>query len=878
MNSVNLQSFDSYEPKNIEPFWQDRWQKEGVFVAPSATRMDGTLDPRPKYYILEMFPYPSGRLHMGHVRNYSIGDVLARAYRMMGHRVLYPLGWDAFGLPAENAAIKAKVHPQEWTKTNIAAMKVPMLRLGLSYDLTREITTCDPSYFVHEQRLFVEMFQKGLAYRKAAQVNFCPTCGTVLANEQVEDGKCWRCQSMVEQRDLVQWFLRITAYAEELLADLNLLENKWPEKVLNMQRQWIGKSEGAKIRFSLEKPCGHENAIEVFTTRPDTLFGVTFLSLAPEHPLAPQLAHGTSQEAAVNQCIDSVRNQDKIERMAENTPKQGVFTGSYAIHPATQQKIPIYLANFVLMDYGTGAVMAVPAHDDRDFAFAKQHNLPIKIVVQNSQNDLEVLQLKSAYTEAGILCDSDRFDGLSSESAKKQIVDWLTEQHLGEPTVHFKLRDWLVSRQRYWGCPIPMVQCLQGGHGHQPVPAKDLPVTLPQDVDFSVVGASPLERHPTWKHTLCPVCQGPALRETDTMDGFMESSWYFLRYTSPHDQEHMANEEGWQFLPVEQYIGGAEHATKHLIYARFFTKMLSDFGKLPKSMREPFLSLLTQGMVLKDAYRCEIHDYLYPEQVSADGHCTECGNPAKKLRHMKMSKTFRNVVEPIPLIEKYGADTARLFSLFAAPPDSVLEWNDDAIEGAHRFLQRVYRLVQRFVKLSPSAKTNPKDRDLLRKTHQTIARVRTDVFERKQFNTAIAALMELCNEMYAYLGPSNEKSTEPAIFQTDALQQAVRTLVLLLNPFAPHLGEQLWHMLGETTLAALQPFPTFSEELAKNDEITLVIQVNGKKRGELQIAPDAPEEEAKNKALQLPNVAEHIGNKPVKKCIYVAGRLLNWVV
>ncbi len=936
---------EQYLPKEIEPRWQAAWKQAGIFVA--NTKESGP-HVRPKYYVLEMFPYPSGRLHMGHMRNYCLGDVLARAHRMAGYQVLYPLGWDAFGLPAENAALKAKVHPRVWTEKNIAAMKGPLLRMGLSYDESKEIMTCDPNYFVHEQRIFIEMVRRGLAYRKAAQVNFCPTCGTVLANEQVEDGLCWRCQSQVEQRDLEQWFIGITSYADQLLKDIQALEGKWPEKVLNMQKQWIGRTEGALVQFPLEYAIGNVTKIEVFTTRPDTLFGVSYLALAPEHPLAFALAKHSKEPENVVAFIGKMKAQDKIQRSAESAPKEGIFTGAYAIHPVTQEKVPIYLANFVLMDYGTGAVMSVPAHDQRDFDFAKQYQLPIKVVVrsqheptvastsaatstsaisespsavkstastkpasplENTQTLKESRTLKEthpsdeAYTGPGWLINSGEFTGLSSEEAKAKIVDWLAHKGLGQAKVQFRLRDWLVSRQRYWGCPIPMVQCLNGGHGYQPVPESELPVQLPEDVDFTPGGPSPLARHPTWKHTTCPICEGPAVRETDTMDGFMESSWYFLRYPDPHNPSAIADEQALQFLPVDQYIGGAEHATKHLIYARFFTKMLSDFGHLPKDLREPFRSLLSQGMVLKDAYRCPEHDYLYPEQVTQDGHCTQCGKKAQHLRQMKMSKSFRNVVEPMPLIETYGADTARVFCLFAAPPDSVMEWSDASIEGSHRFLQRVYRLAQRISSLpkqtgsvpeerrdyeaeaskeraenkegGPGGGTNRggdanKERALRRKTHQTIRKVTHDVFERKQYNTAIASLMELTNTLSEHVNSSS--------YQTKALVEALESLILLLNPMAPHLCEEIGSALGHRELLALHPWPKHDDTLAKEEELTIVIQVNGKKRGEIAVAPETEEEQIRAQAFAVPNVAEHMAGKTLKKAVYVPGRLLNVVV
>ena len=875
---------EKYDPQQVEPRWQSAWQSAGAFRAPPAVTADGRPDPRPKYFIMEMFPYPSGRLHMGHVRNYSIGDVLARAHRMKGHRVLYPMGWDAFGLPAENAAIKAKVHPRDWTVKNIESMKGPLHRIGQSYDWSHELSTCEPEYFIHEQRIFIEMFKKGLAYRKGALVNWCASCATVLANEQVEDGLCWRCQSVVHQRELTQWFLRITEYAQQILDDSKQLQGKWPDKVLHMQENWIGRSEGARIRFALTEPLADVSEIEVFTTRPDTLFGATFMSIAAEHPLALRLCAGSPREAEVTSFVQKVRAEDKTRRGADDYVKEGVFTGAYVTNPTNGRRIPVYIANFVLMDYGTGAVMAVPAHDQRDFEFAKKYHLPIEIVIQPAGETLDASALTAAYTERGTLVNSGAFNGQDNEAAKSAITAWLAETGQGGQTVSFRLRDWLVSRQRYWGCPIPMVECKE--HGYQPVPESELPVQLPTDIEFVPSGQSPLATHPTWKNATCPICKGPARRETDTMDGFMESSWYFLRYTSPHYAGGILDEAGKTFLPVDQYVGGSEHATKHLIYSRFFTKMLSDWGVLPATLREPFTRLLTQGMVLKDAYRCAEHDYLYPEEVQ-DGRCIKCGQEAQYLRQMKMSKTFRNVVEPMALVEKYGADTARLFCLFAAPPDSVLEWNEAGVEGCSRFLGRLYRLVQRLLALPQTTSTGAESTDgqqvvrlqvamddahagLRRITHKTIRRVSTDIFERQQFNTAIAAIMELSNAISDFL------ATQTA--QSPALREAIETAVLLLGPMAPHITEELWHALGHTDLLALHAWPVFDEAAARDDQLTIVVQVNGKKRAELLVAAEEGEASIQKLALQDPGVRQFTDGKTIKKSIFVKGRLLNLVV
>ncbi len=817
-----------YQPARIEPEWQQRWSEAGVFTA---QRSD-----RPKYFVMEMFPYPSGRLHMGHVRNYSIGDVLARTRRMLGYSVLHPMGWDALGLPAENAAIKAKVHPRDWTLQNIAHMRGQLVRLGLSYDWSRELTTCEPGFFVHQQRIFIEMWKRGLAYRKSAVVNWCPKDQTVLANEQVEDGLCWRCRSVVEERELEQWFLKVTAYADQLLADLNQLRGKWPDKVLAMQEHWIGRSEGARIAFG---------DIEVFTTRPDTIYGVTFMSIAAEHPLMAQAS------PAAREFADRVRKDDKIKRSSEDYQKEGVDTGLTTRHPLTGDVVPIWVANFVLMDYGTGAVMAVPAHDQRDFEFARKYGLPIKTVIQPPSE----WNGETAYTGAGNMVNSGPFDGLPNEEGKRAVTAHLAEKKLGGATVSFRIRDWLLSRQRYWGCPIPMVKCAT--HGYQPVPASQLPVTLPDDVTLAEGGRSPLATHPTWADTTCPECGGPARRETDTMDGFMDSSWYELRYASPKDSgDWLDRSEVDYWAPVDQYVGGAEHATKHLIYARFFTKMLRDWGWVKADLDEPFTRLLTQGMVVKETYRCPEHDWLYPEEVK-DGNCVQCGKKVIVGRTEKMSKALKNVVEPLPLIEKYGADTVRVFSLFAAPPDSMLEWSEAGVEGAWRFLNRVWRLVtERF---SADAQPSP---ELREKTHQTIKKV-TEDNERFHYNTSIAAIMELVNAIYG--APVADR-------------ESVEATVRLLGPFAPHLAEELWRRLGHTELLATHDWPTYDAEVAQKKRVPFPVQVNGKLRGQVEAEPDADQARIEGEARQIATVQAALDGKQIVKIVFVKGRLINFVV
>ncbi|HZS39864.1 MAG TPA: leucine--tRNA ligase [Polyangia bacterium] len=828
---------DKYTPAELEPRWQKKWAEAGVFRA--------VRDPaKKKYFVLEMFPYPSGRLHMGHVRNYSIGDVVARTRRMMGYSVLYPMGWDAFGLPAENAAIKAKVHPREWTLQNIKHMREQFLRLGLSYDWSREITTCEPDYFVHEQRIFIEMWKRGLAYRKGAVVNWCPSCQTVLANEQVEDGLCWRCRSVVQQRELEQWFLKVTEYADELLADVKQLEGKWPDKVLRMQENWIGRSEGARLRFPFAG-----GAIEVFTTRPDTLCGVTFISIAAEHPLVKQASAEARAFAA------EVAKEDKIKRGSEDYEKRGVDTGLRCTHPITGGEIPIWIANFVLMDYGTGAVMAVPAHDQRDFEFANKYGLPIRIVIQPEGEKLDSSSLKEAYTGPGVMVDSGEFNGNDNETAKALIT-----AKAGEKTVSYRIRDWLVSRQRFWGAPIPMVKCAT--HGYQPVPEAELPVELPADVTLAEGGQSPLATHPTWKQTKCPTCGGPAERETDTMDGFMESSWYPLRFASPRDDgKWLAREDVDYWMPVDQYIGGAEHATKHLIYARFFTKMLRDWGWVAKDLDEPFTRLLTQGMVVKETYSCPEHGYLFPDDVTKERTHKNCGQPVTVGRIEKMSKSLNNVVEPLPLIEKYGADTVRVFSLFAAPPDSMLEWSEAGVEGAWRFLNRVWRLV---IERPPSGAPAP-SAELRQKTHATIKKVTDDVGgERFHFNTAIAAIMELVNAVYA----------EPAADRAEAAE----AIVLMLTPIAPHLAEELWHRLGHDELVVTHAWPAFDPAIAQRKTVAFPVQVNGKLRGQVEAEPGAEQAKIDAAARELQTVRAALDGKQIVKVVFVPGRLINFVV
>ncbi|MBX6423540.1 leucine--tRNA ligase [Thermosulfurimonas sp. F29] len=857
-----------WRPQEIEEKWQRIWEEKGIFRT--------EVDPgRPKYYVLEMFPYPSGRIHMGHVRNYTIGDVVARYRKMRGFNVLHPMGWDAFGLPAENAALRHGVHPADWTYDNIDYMRRQLRRLGFSYDWTREFATCDHEYYRHEQLFFIQMLERGLAYRKKTLVNWCPSCHTVLANEQVEDGACWRCGTEVTQREMEGWFFRITAYAEELLSGLERLRGKWPEKVLTMQRNWIGKSEGAEIDFPVE---GLSEKITVFTTRPDTLFGVTFVSLSPEHPLAERLAERAGLSRELSELRERARRarREIEEGVAE---KEGLFLRAYALHPLTGERVPIYAANFVLMEYGTGAVMAVPAHDQRDFEFARRYGLPVKVVINPPDGELDPATMEEAYEAPGVMVNSGPFTGLSSEEGKRRVVEHLEEKGVGRRRVTYRLRDWGVSRQRYWGCPIPVVYCDRCGI--VPEKPENLPVKLPLNAQLDEAGRSPLPKLESFVQTSCPRCGGPARRETDTFDTFVESSWYFARFACPESRDPLDREKVHYWLPVDQYIGGIEHAILHLLYARFFTRVLRDLGYV--DFDEPFERLLTQGMVIKEPYRCPRHGWLYPEEVSEEGTCLRegCGERVRVGRPEKMSKSKCNVVDPDEMVRRYGADTVRLFMLFAAPPEKDLEWSDRGIEGAYRFLKRLYALVTDRAGELKGVKAyagdgrdlSPALRALRRKTHQTIRKVTQDLEERLHFNTAIAAVMELVNFLEDTL---KEVSPDDPAFPP-VLKETLRTVVLLLAPMTPHLCEELWEALGEEGLVSEASWPEFDEEAAREEEITIVVQVNGKVRDNLRLPAGVSEEEVREAALSSPRVKRHLEGKNIRKVIFVPGRLINFV-
>jgi leucyl-tRNA synthetase len=856
---------EKYNPLQVEPKWQGYWTEKGLHKT--------VFDPsRKKFYCLEMFPYPSGEIHMGHARNYAIGDVVARYKRMRGYNVLHPMGWDAFGLPAENAAIKHGVHPAEWTYKNIRYMKNQLNRMGLSYDWEREVTTCSPEFYKWNQWFFIKMLEKGLAYRKLSFLNWCPSCVTVLANEQVIDERCWRCESIVVQKELEQWFLKITDYADDLLKGCDELKG-WPERVIAMQKNWIGRSEGVEVNFSI---VGIDENIRIFTTRQDTLFGATFVCIAPVHPLAEKLVSD-------KKALEELKN--RYGKMGEKT---GLFTGFFAINPMNGEKTPIYVANFVLIEYGTGAIMSVPAHDQRDFDFAHKYDLPIRVVIVPEQQpsvstpsltlpprgggqgwggDSELRTPNSnppsppftkggqggiteAYEDEGILVDSGQFSGLMSDVARGRIAQFIEERGIGKRVVNFKFRDWGISRQRYWGTPIPVIYCEKCGV--VPVPEKDLPVILPEDVKFTGKGGSPLIESEKFLNTDCPLCGGIARRETDTMDTFVDSSWYFIRYCFKKgdidlDSELRApNSELKYWMPVDQYIGGVEHAVLHLLYSRFFLKVMRDLGLI--DLNEPFQNLLTQGMVIKDG--------------------------------AKMSKSKGNVVDPNYLIEKYGADTLRLFSLFAAPPEKDLDWSDQGVEGAYRFLKRLWGIAYKnrdklqvtsyeYNDIKSLPLTDYASR-LLRKTHQTIRRVTIDIEREYHFNTAVAALMELVNEIASYEPEKEEDWT--------ILRFAIENTLILLLPFAPHIVEELWEALGNKPSIFEHRWPDWDEEIAKEEKIELVIQVNGKLRSRLLIPHSISDVEIKEMALQEGKIKDIVGNKTIKKVIVVKGKLVNIVV
>jgi leucyl-tRNA synthetase len=820
-------SNNSYDHKAVEAKWQDRWEKQ------RAAEVD-LRHARDKYYMLMMFPYPSGdRLHVGHGRNYILGDALYRFLRMNGKRALNPMGWDAFGLPAENAAIQRGVHPKDWTLGNIKVMKEQFRRWGILYDWSKEIGSCFPEYYRWNQWLFLRMLEKGLAYKKMAPVNWCPSCRTVLANEQVVDGACERCGTPVVQRDLEQWFFRITDYADRLLEGLDGLEG-WPEKVKVMQRNWIGRSEGAEIHFPVPSL---KESVTVFTTRPDTVHGATFLVLAPEHPLVPCLLAGRPDQAETEAWIQKVRNTPRIEREGEGSAKEGRDLGVKALNPVTQEEIPIWIANYVLPEYGTGAIMAVPAHDARDLAFARQEGLPVRLVYHPEDREADAASMAEPVLHEGVIRNAPPFDGLrDGKETIRRFIEWLEEKGWGKGRVTYRLRDWLISRQRYWGTPIPVVYCDK--HGMQPVPDDQLPVELPYDVEFTGREGNPLSRSKAFVETKCPKCGGPARRETDTMDTFVDSSWYYLRYLSPRDPNRMFDPElAKKWMPVDQYIGGIEHAILHLLYARFICRVLHDFGLV--GVEEPFGNLFNQGMITRFS--------------------------DKSGRVEKMSKSRGNTVSPDELIEEMGADTERVYTLFIGPPEKEAEWSDEAVSGAYRFLYRVWRMLERLPEAPPTA---PADAELERDRHATIQRV-THSFQRFSFNTAVAALMELSNSLSRAL----EEKTASRL----RCEEAFDTLLQLLHPMAPHITEELWERRGYTEGLLETSWPEHDEAKLRRDRIQLVVQVDGKLRDRVEVDATADEREVRAVVLASPKVQEHLAGREVAKAVLVPGRLMNLV-
>lgn len=824
---------EKYAPHDIEAKWQKYWEENKTFKV----EIDKN---KPKSYVLEMFPYPSGNLHMGHVRNYSIGDVIARFRTMKGYDVLHPMGWDSFGMPAENAAIKHGIAPKKWTLENIANMTRQLKQLGLSYDWDREVATCKEDYYKWTQWFFELFYKRGLAVKKESAVNWCDTCNTVLANEQVIDGKCWRCDHTVQKKNLSQWFFKITDYADELLKDLDLLEG-WPERVRTMQRNWIGRSEG--LEFTFEIPALNDK-VAVYTTRPDTAFGVTFMALAAEHPLIERLCENNPKAEEIKAFCEKVKNQSEIERTSSESEKEGIFTGVYCINPFTGRKVEIWVTNYVLYDYGTGAVMGVPTGDQRDWMFADKYGIDKIVTICPVGKELKLEEMTCAYEEKeGMLVNSGKFTGMEMHEAMSEIMDEAEAQGFGKRRVNYRLRDWLISRQRYWGAPIPIVYCPHCGEVL--VPEEELPVRLPEDVDFNAGAKSPLATSESFLHCKCPKCGADAIRETDTMDTFLCSSWYYLRYTDPKNTEKPFDKDANMYWgPVDQYIGGIEHAILHLLYSRFFLKVLRDAGLVDYA--EPFSNLLTQGMVIKDG--------------------------------AKMSKSLGNVVSPEEILEKYGADTARLFILFAAPPERELEWSDKGVEGSFRFLNRVWRIVYGFMpeiekkvtSYDPATLTEA-DMDLRRVLHSTIKKVTADIDVRFNFNTAISSLMELVNALYAY----KEAVEAP---NAGLVYEATSALVKMLAPFVPHMCEELWDgAFDPTTSVHTQSWPEYDEDALKVDNIEIVLQVNGKVRGRLVVPAAATKEELEKIAMEDANVKAHIGDATVRKVICVPGRLVNVV-
>lgn len=865
-----------YDFKEVEAKWQGKWENENIF------KTENKVDGKENYYVLEMLPYPSGKLHVGHARNYTIGDVIARYKRMKGYNVLHPMGWDSFGLPAENAAIQHGAHPAIWTKSNIENMRRQLKKLGFSYDWEREIASYTPEYYRWNQWIFKRLYEKGLIYKKKSLVNWCPECNTVLANEQVEDGMCWRhSKTPVIQKELEQWFFKITDYADELLEGHKEIKDGWPEKVLTMQKNWIGKSYGTEIVFTVAETG---EALPMFTTRIDTIFGVSYCVVAPEHPIVDEILKVNPE---IKTAVQEMKNTDLIERSAEGREKRGVFTGWHVINPVTKEKVQLWIADYVLMNYGTGAVMAVPTHDDRDFAFAKKYNLPLKVVINPVDKEtkqeiaLNPAEMTAAFTEVGVMTNSGEFNGISSKKALTDIAVYVEEHGYGKRTVKYRLKDWGVSRQRYWGTPIPALYCEKCGT----VMEKDenLPVMLPEDVQFSGNG-NPIETSEKFKHAVCPVCGGPARRDTDTMDTFVDSSWYFLRYCDPKNTDlPFAKEAVDAWAPVDQYIGGIEHAVMHLLYARFFHKVLRDLGL--HSSNEPFKRLLTQGMVLGPSYySANENKFLFAEDVEIKGEKAYSKATGEELavKVEKMSKSKNNGVDPEEMIDKYGADTTRLFIMFAAPPEKELEWNENGLAGAYRFLTKIWRLVvehkenMEFGEIDLNA-VSREDKALIIKLNQTIKKVTESIEDDYHFNTSIAATMELINETQDFkvnvLEGGKATSESRKIFG-----EVVKNIVVMLSPFTPHFCDELWEEMGNTGYLFNEAWPEYKEELTKSSDVVIAVQVNGKVRGTVEVPRGTAKEEVEKAALEIENVKKHMEGKTLMKVIVVPEKIVNIVV
>lgn len=889
-----------YKPEQIEKKWQGKWQEKNVF------KSENKVEGKQNYYTLEMFAYPSGKLHVGHLRNYAIGDAIARYKKMKGFNVLHPFGWDSFGLPAENAAIDNGAHPGQWTKANIDNMRRQLKLMGLSYDWDREISTYTPEYYKWNQLFFIEMYKKGLVYKKRSYVNWCPDCNTVLANEQVEDGKCWRhSKTDVIQKELSQWYLKITDYAEELLQGHEELKGHWPDKVLAMQKNWIGKSTGSEINFVLDYKFDSnsqdkesnlnignngEVIIPVFTTRADTLFGVTYAVIAPEHPLVEEII--LKENPSLKEAVDKMINEDKINRTAEDKEKEGIFTGLYVINPVNNEKVPLWIGNYVLMDYGTGAVMAVPAHDERDFFFAKKYNLPVRIVINPVDKDgnpekIVVEDMEGAYTLNGILVNSDEFDGTKNTEAKIKITEKLEKEGKGKKTVNYRLHDWLISRQRYWGTPIPVIYDEDGNiHLEE---KENLPVKLPTDIEFNGKG-NPLETSEEFKNVILPNGK-KGRRETDTMDTFVDSSWYYLRYLDSHNTEkpfEKENADSW--TPVDQYIGGIEHAVMHLLYARFFHKALRDMGLVETN--EPFKRLLTQGMVLGPSYYSQNErKFYFPKDVEIKDTKAFSKSTGEELtvKIEKMSKSKNNGVDPEEIVKEYGADPARVFTLFAAPPEKELEWNVNGLAGAYRFINRLFLIISDSFEFADKnagkennygidlSKRSEKDEEIQKKLHQTVKKVTESIEDDFHFNTAIAAVMELLNDMTTYkqeVIDKNDVSTESRKIWKEVLDK----VILLIAPFAPHIADELWEITGNTTFTFEEEWPTFEEELTKEHKMNLVVQINGKIRETIPAKIGLPKEEYEKLAFDSEKIKKAIEGKEIVKVIVVPNKLVNIVV